>query len=237
MYSRKTAHSWRVSAMFGPCNWFTWSSWSQKISHEIALDHFSSCLIFPDISRHTPNCLGFLKWGYPKSSIFFAMSIVNHPAIGLPPFSDPWSYRTPFSPWWGTSWTALDAGLIVHYVGHVVFFAGSSHSFSKACYGMTRDNKKCSADLWWLKLCSKGDQVKIKMINLNLPKQTIWAAFTIQGRFCNRKKELINRRIFLSYDVHVGKSLVAFHYFSEDAFRSIQIMYINICILYIYYGD
>ena len=141
------------------------------------------------------------------------MSIVNHPAIGLPPFSDPWSYRTPFSPWWGTSWTALDAGLIVHYVGHVVFFAESSHSFSKACYGMTRDNKKCSADLWWLKLCSKGDQVKIKMMNLNLPKQTIWAAFTIQGRFCNRKKELINRRICVSYDVHVGKSLVAFHFF------------------------
>ena len=31
-YSPKTAHHWPVSAMFGPCNWFTWSSWSWKTS-------------------------------------------------------------------------------------------------------------------------------------------------------------------------------------------------------------
>ena len=29
-YSPRTAHHWPVSAMFCPCNWFTWSSWSRK---------------------------------------------------------------------------------------------------------------------------------------------------------------------------------------------------------------
>ena len=28
----------------------------------------------------------FLKWGYSKSSILLAFSIINHPAIGIPLF-------------------------------------------------------------------------------------------------------------------------------------------------------
>jgi len=29
---------------------------------------------------------GFLKWGYSQSSILICVSVLNHPAIGVPPF-------------------------------------------------------------------------------------------------------------------------------------------------------